>query len=71
MESLDEAESRHEEELKVLRDEIRASVKAASKSKKAETEARGIQMEFDLRARQRLEIEEIEERMSVLSQFIF
>ena len=62
MESIAEIEERHEQELKELREKVKAMLKGAKKSAKAQIEAEAIQMEFDLKAKHREELEEAEER---------
>lgn len=60
MESYEELVSRHEKEASELADSIKAMLKAAKKSQRAELEAKAIQMNFDLKARHREEEEEWE-----------
>ena len=62
--TIDELLDRQENELKALALEIKAMVKAAKKSQRAEAEAKGIQMEFDLKARHRDEVDELEEYLA-------
>lgn len=59
---LQELEQRHETELADLRNRAKVALKAAKKSEKAQVEASYIQMEFDLKAQHREEIEELEEK---------
>jgi hypothetical protein len=58
--SMEEIEERHERELVELRERVKEMIKKAKKSEKAIAEAQAIQMEFDLKAKQREEIEEYE-----------
>lgn len=60
MESYDELTLRHEQEMKALADEIKGMLKGVKKSQRAEYEARALQMEFDLKAKHREEIDEWE-----------
>lgn len=59
---MDLLEARQERELDALRQEMREKIKKAKKSEKAVMEAQAIQMEFDMKARHREEMEEFEER---------
>jgi hypothetical protein len=61
MESIAQIEERHEHEMKELKEKVKAMLKAAKKSEKAQMEAQGIQMEYDLKAKHRQEIDEAEE----------
>lgn len=68
-ESLEDMERRHKLEQRELEGKIRAMVKGAKKSQKAELDFKATQMEFDLKARQReeeLELEEFTEAMTKL-----
>ncbi len=60
--SLQKLEQRHDNELVDLREKAKAALKAAKKSEKAQVEASYIQMEFDLKAKHREEMEEFEEK---------
>jgi hypothetical protein len=55
-------EARHERELDALRQEMREKIKKAKKSERAVVEASAIQMEFDMKARHREEMDEFEEK---------
>lgn len=59
---MDLLEARQERELETLRQEMREKIKKAKKSEKAVMEAQAIQMEFDMKARHREELEDFEER---------
>jgi len=62
MERLQDIDDRHERELAELREKAKAALKGAKKSEKAQVEATYIQMEFDLKAQHREEIDEYEEK---------
>jgi Skp family chaperone for outer membrane proteins len=62
MESIAEIERRHEQERKELQEKVKGMLKGAKKSQKAQLEAEAIQLEFDLKAKHREEIEEAEEK---------
>lgn len=62
MESLAEIETRHERELEELAERVKQMLKGAKKSTRAQVEAEVIQLQFDLKARHREELEEAEER---------
>lgn len=55
-------EARHDRELDALRQEMREKIKKAKKSERAVVEASAIQMEFDMKARHREEMDEFEEK---------
>lgn len=61
-ETYDEIISRHKSECRELEGKVRAMLKKAKKSNKAEVEAQTIQMDFDLKQKHRDEIEEFEEK---------
>lgn len=58
---MDALEAKHERELEGLRVEMKEKIKKAKKSERAVVEAQAIQLEFDMKARHRDEIEEFEE----------
>jgi len=58
---MEEIEARHERELAELQLQVKEMLKKAKKSEKAVMEAQAIQMQFDLKAKHREEIEEFEE----------
>jgi len=60
-ETLEMMERRHKAERRELEGQVRAMLKGAKKSAKAELEAKAIQMEFDMKARHLEELEELEE----------
>ena len=60
---MDELLSRQEIELKELSLTIKSMLKGVKKSSKAELEAKSIQMEFDLKAKHRDEVEELESNL--------
>ncbi len=53
-------EERHDREIIELRESIKKMLKGAKKNTLAQLEAQAIQMEFDLKARHRDELEELE-----------
>jgi hypothetical protein len=61
MESIAQIEERHEKEMKELKGKLKMMLKAAKKSEKAQMEAQGLQMEYDLKAKHRQEVDEAEE----------
>ena len=65
-ETMDGLERRHKRELRELEGEVRAMLKGAKKSQKAELESKAIQMEFDLKAKHREEEEALEELIEKL-----
>jgi hypothetical protein len=64
---MDELLQRHESETKQLRETSKEMLKSAKKSERSAIEARIIQTEFDLKARHRDEIEELEEKLGKLN----
>ncbi len=60
MESISQLEERHDREIIELRESIKQMLKGAKKSTRAQLEAQAIQMEFDLKAKHRDELEELE-----------
>ena len=63
LETIAEMEARHEQETKQLEDQVKLLLKGAKKSTRAQLEAQAIQMQFDLRGKQRDEMDELEEAM--------
>jgi VIT1/CCC1 family predicted Fe2+/Mn2+ transporter len=61
MESLRALEERHARELQELQNNVKQMLKGAKKSTRAQIEAQAIQMEFDIKARHREEMEAFEE----------
>jgi hypothetical protein len=55
-------EKRHERELKELSEKIKVMLKGAKKGSKAQIEAEAIQMQFDLKAKHREEMDELDEK---------
>ena len=64
-ETIDSMQARHDAELKQLAVDNKLKLKALSKSQRAVVEAQAIQLEFDLRARQREEIEYLEAKLCI------
>lgn len=56
-------ETKQDQEKEELDIKIKALLKAAKKSNKAQVEAECIQMQYDLKAKHRDELEELEERL--------
>lgn len=54
---------RHAQEVAELKESSKALLKGAKKSERAATEARVVQMEFDLKARHRDEVDQLEEEL--------
>jgi hypothetical protein len=60
-ETLSQIESRHKAEVRKLEGEVRALLKTAKKSNRAEIEAKAIQMQYDLKGKHSTELDEFEE----------
>lgn len=58
---------KHQEELLALQQQMKENIKKAKKSEKAQVEAQAIQMEFDMKARHREEVDVLEEAMGDLN----
>ena len=65
-ESIEEMEFRHEKETKELEERVKSMLKGLKKNAKAAAEAQAIQLGFDLKAKQRAEIDELEEYIGQL-----
>jgi uncharacterized protein YfcZ (UPF0381/DUF406 family) len=65
-ETLEEMERRHKAEVRELEGKVRALLKTAKKSNKGAIEAQAIQMEYDLKARHREEMDSLEEQIGKL-----
>lgn len=61
-ESMDDLERRHKAEVRKLEGEVRALLKTAKKSTKAQIETQAIRMQYDLKDRHQQELEELENR---------
>ena len=67
MESLDEMESRHANETSALAESIKQMLKGSKKANKAQIEAQTIQMQYDLRAKHRDEMDLLEDSLGPMS----
>jgi hypothetical protein len=65
LESIEGMERRHRAEVRELEGKVRALLKTAKKSNKAAVEAQSVQMEFDLKARHREEMDQLEEQIGL------
>ena len=57
--SVEDLERRHKQEVRDLEGKVRALIKAAKKSEKAVKEAEAIQLQFDLKAKQEEEYDNL------------
>lgn len=60
---MEELLQRHTQEVAELKESSKALLKAAKKSERAAVEARVVQMEFDLKAKHRDEVDQLEEEL--------
>lgn len=66
-ESLPEMERRHKAETRKLEGEVRALLKTAKKSTKAQIETQILRMQYDLKGRHQEEMDELENRSGMFS----
>jgi hypothetical protein len=64
-ESLEDVERRHKSEVRKLEGEVRALLKTAKKSTKAQIETQIIRMQYDLKGRHQEELDAIESRIGI------
>jgi hypothetical protein len=63
---MEELLKRHAQEVVELKETSKTLLKGAKKSERAATESRIIQMEFDLKAKHRDEVDQLEEELGII-----